>query len=159
MPAREPEGKESIMSEQNKALARRAIDEVWNQGKLTVIDELTASNATYNDPNVPDGKFTGPEGMKQFVQIYRGAFPDVRITINDQIAEGDKVVTRWTATGTHKGQLMGIAPTNKHAIVTGVDIARFHDGKVVEAWASYDMFGMLQQLGVVPALAPAGTKA
>jgi steroid delta-isomerase-like uncharacterized protein len=158
MPAREPEGKESTMSDQNKALARRALEEVWNQGKLAVIDELTASNATYNDPNVPDGKFTGPEGMKKFVQIYRGAFPDVRITINDQIAEGDKVVTRWTATGTQKGQLMGIAPTNKHAIVTGVDIARFHDGKVVEAWASYDMFGMLQQLGVVPALT-AGTQA
>ena len=147
------------MSEQNKALARRGIEEVWNQGKLTVIDELTAPNATYYDPNVPDGKFTGTEGLKQFVQIYRGAFPDVRITINDQIAEGDKVVTRWTATGTHKGQLMGIAPTNKHATVTGVDIDRYQDGKVVEAWASYDMLGLLQQLGIVPSLAPAGTSA
>jgi steroid delta-isomerase-like uncharacterized protein len=147
------------MSEQNKALARRAIEEVWNQGKLAVIDELTASNATYHDANVPGGKFTGPEGVKQFVQIYRGAFPDVRLTINDQIAEGDKVVTRWTATGTHKGQLMGIAPTNKYATVTGVDIDLFQAGKVVEAWASYDMFGLLQQLGVVPAMAPAGAKA
>jgi len=147
------------MSEQNKALARRAFEEVWNQGKLAVIDELTASNATYHDPSVPGGKFTGPEGVKQFVQIYRGAFPDVRITINDQIAEGDKVVTRWTATGTHKGDLMGIAPTNKRATVTGVDIGRFQDGKVVEAWASYDMLGLLQQLGVVPVLAPVGTSA
>jgi steroid delta-isomerase-like uncharacterized protein len=146
------------MSEQNKGLARRAIEEVWNQGKLTVIDELTASNATFHDPNVPGGKFTGPEGVKQFVQIYRGAFPDVHITINDQIAEGDKVVTRWTATGTNKGQLMGIAPTNKFSTVTGVNIDRYQAGKVVESWASYDMFGMLQQLGVVPALA-AGTKA
>jgi steroid delta-isomerase-like uncharacterized protein len=146
------------MSEQNKALARRGLDEVWNQGKLTTIDELTASNATYHDPNVPGGKFTGPEGVKQFVQIYRGAFPDVHITVNDQIAEGDKVVTRWTATGTHKGQLMGIAPTNKPATVTGCDIARYQNGKVVEAWASYDMFGMLQQLGVVPAMAT-GAKA
>ena len=74
---------------------------------------------------------------------------------NDQIADGDKVVTRWTATGTHKGQLMGIAPTNKHATITGVDIARYHDGKVVEAWASYDMYGLLQQLGVAPAMAAA----
>jgi steroid delta-isomerase-like uncharacterized protein len=147
------------MSEQNKALARRAIEEIWNQGKLAVIDELVASNATYHDPNVPGGKFTGPEGVKQFVQIYRGAFPDVRLTINDQIAEGDKVVTRWTATGTHKGQFMGIAPTNKHSTVTGVNIERFQNGKVVEGWANYDMFGMLQQMGVVPALAPAGAKA
>ena len=147
------------MSEQNKALARRALEEIWNQGKLTVINELTAPNATFHDPNVPGGKFTGPEGLKQFVQIYRGAFPDVRLTINDQIAEGDKVVTRWTATGTHKGQLMAIAPTNKYATVTGVDIDRYQDGKVVEAWASYDMFGLLQQLGVVPAMAPAGAPA
>ena len=113
------------MSDQNKALVRRAFEEVWNQSKLTVIDELIASNAVYNDPNVPGGKLTGPEGVKQFVQIYRTAFPDVRVTINDQIAEGDKVVTRWTATGTHKGQLMGIAPTNKPATVTGIDVARF----------------------------------
>src|SRR6266849_10392941 len=101
------------MSEQNKALARRGLEEVWNRGNLAVIDELTASNATYTDPNVPGGKFTGPEGVQQFVQIYRSAFPDVRITVNHQLALGDKDVTRWTATGTHNGQLMGITPTNK----------------------------------------------
>ena len=144
------------MSEQNKALARRALEEIWNQGKLALIEEMTAPNATYHDPNVPGGQFNGPAGVKQFVEIYRAAFPDVSIKVDDQIAEGDKVVTRWTATGTHKGDLMGIAPTNKHATVAGVDIDRFQDGKVVEAWASYDMFGMLQQLGVVPSLAPAG---
>jgi steroid delta-isomerase-like uncharacterized protein len=147
------------MSEQNKDLARRGIEEVWNQNKLAAIDELVASNATYHDPNVPGGKFTGPEGLKQFVQIYRTAFPDVRIRIEDQVAEGDKVVTRWTATGTHKGDLMGIKPTNKQATVTGVDIERFQNGKVVESWSSYDMFGMMQQLGVVPSMTPAGTAA
>ena len=147
------------MSEQNKALSKRFTEEVFNQGKLQLADELVASNATFYDAGVPGGKFTGPEGMKQFVQIYRGAFPDVRITINDQIAEGDKVVTRWTATGTHKGQLMGIAPTGKHSTVTGMNIDRYQNGKIVEGWANYDMFGMLQQLGVVPALAPAGAKA
>jgi len=144
------------MSDQNKALARRAIEEVWNQANLGLIDELVAPNATFHDANVPGGTFSGPEGMKQLVQIYRGAFPDVRMTINDQIAEGDQVVTRWTATGTHKGELMGIAPTGKYATVTGVDIDRYQDGKVVEAWASYDMLGLLQQLGVVPSLATAG---
>ncbi len=147
------------MSEQNKALARRAIEEVWNKGKLEVIVELTASNATFHDPSVPGGKFTGPEGVRQFVQIYRTAFPDVHITINDQIAEGDQVATRWTATGTHKGELMGIAPTNKRVTVTGTDIERYQGGKVVESWASYDMLGMLQQLGVVASLAPAGRSA
>jgi steroid delta-isomerase-like uncharacterized protein len=159
MPAIRPEGKELIMSEQNKALARRTIEEVWNQANLAVIDELVAPNATFHDPSVPDGKFTGPEGMKRFVQIYRGAFPDVHLTVNDQIAEGDEVCTRWTATGTHKGDLMGIAATGKSATVTGVDIDRYQDGKVVEAWASYDMLGLLQQVGAVPSLATAGTSA
>jgi len=144
------------MSDQNKVAARRMIEEVWNQANLGLIDELVSPNATFHDANVPGGTFSGPEGMKQFVQIYRGAFPDVRMTINDQIAEGDQVVTRWTATGTHKGALMGIAPTGKFATVTGVDIDRYQDGKVVEAWASYDMLGLLQQLGVVPSLATAG---
>jgi len=147
------------MSEQNKALVRRAIEEVWNKGKLEVIDELTASNATFHDPSVPGGKFTGPEGSRQFVQIYRTAFPDVHVTINDQIAEGDQVATRWTATGTHKGELMGIAPTNKRVTVTGTDFERYQGGKLVESWASYDMLGMLQQLGVVASLAPAGRSA
>src|SRR3982074_2602599 len=114
MPAPVPKGRSLTMSEQNKALARRAIEEIWNQGKLAAIDELVASNATYHDPHVPGGRFTRREGVKQCVQIYRGAFPDVRLSINDQIAEGDKVVTRWTATGTHKGQFMGIAPTTNH---------------------------------------------
>lgn len=147
------------MSEQNKALARRSVEEVWNQGKLDVINELVAENATFHDPNVPGGKFTGPQGFKQFVEIYRGAFPDVHITISDQIAEGDKVATRWSATGTHKGPLMGIAATGKRATVTGTDTGRYANGKLVEEWLSYDMFGMLQQLGVVPALAPAGASA
>ena len=147
------------MSDQNKALARRNVEEIWNQGNLSVIDELVAPNATFHDPSVPGGKFTGPEGFKQFVQIYRGACPDVRLTIEDLIAEGDKVVSRWTAIGTHKGELMGIAPTGKRVTVTGCDIAQYQNGKVVEGWASYDMLGMLQQLGVVPSLAPAGTPA
>jgi steroid delta-isomerase-like uncharacterized protein len=144
------------MSDQNKVAARRMIEEVWNQANLGLIDDLVAPNATFHDPSVPNGKFTGPAGMKQFVQIYRGAFPDVRLTINDQIAEGDKVVTRWTATGTHKGELMGIAPTGKHATTTGVNIERYEGGKVVEGWSNYDMLGLLQQLGVVPSLATAG---
>ncbi len=147
------------MSEQNKALSKRGVEEVWNQGKLEVIDELTAANCVFNDPTLPGGKVTGPKAYKQVVQMYRAAFPDLRITINDQIAEGDKVVTRWTATGTHKGELMGIAPTGKRATVTGIAIDRFQNGKTVEQWQSGDTAGMLQQLGVVSMPAPAGAKA
>jgi steroid delta-isomerase-like uncharacterized protein len=159
MPARRPEGKELIMSEQNKALSKRAIEEVWNQRKLESIDELVDANSVLYDPSVPGGKVNGTQGYRQFVEIYLAAFPDLRFTIHDQIAEGDKVVTRWTGTGTHKGALMGIAPTGKRSTVTGITIDRYQSGKVVESWANYDTLGMFQQLGVVPVLAPAGTSA
>jgi steroid delta-isomerase-like uncharacterized protein len=139
----------------HKVLARRSIEEVWNQGKLTVIGELIANNATINDPNVPGGKFTGPDGYKQYVSVYRSAFPDLHFTIHDQVAEGDKVVTRWSATGTHNGPLMGFAPTHKHATVHGMDMNRYENGKVVEGWITYDMLGLLQQLGLAPSMTAA----
>jgi steroid delta-isomerase-like uncharacterized protein len=147
------------MSELNKALARRGIEEIWNQGKLGLIEELFAANVTVHDPNVPGGKVQGLDGLRQYVTTYRSAFPDLHFTIEDQIAEGDKVVTRFTGKGTFKNEMMGIAPTGKQATVAGVDIDRFHDGKVVESWGSYDMLGMLQQLGVVPSMTPAGVSA
>jgi steroid delta-isomerase-like uncharacterized protein len=159
MPTRGAEGKELIMSEQNKAVSKRILEEVFNQGKLQLIDELVAPNFVLNDPSVPGGKVTGTQGYRQFVEMYRTAFPDIHFTIHDQIAEGDKVVTRYTGTGTHKGALMGIAPTGKHATVTGINFDRYQNGKVVESWANYDTLGMLQQLGVVPVLAPAGPSA
>ena len=138
------------MSEHNKVLARRNIEEVWNQGKIAVIDELIAHSAIFHDPNVPGGKFAEPEGYKQFVSIYRTAFPDLHFTIHDQVAESDKVVTRWSAGGTNDGSLMGIAASHKHAIVQGVDINRYENGKIVEGWIIYDMLGLLQQLGMEP---------
>jgi steroid delta-isomerase-like uncharacterized protein len=154
-----PKGKELIMSEQNKALTKRAIEEGWNQGKLQVFDELVAANCVFNNPTLPGGKITGPEAYKQVAQMYRTAFPDFRLTINDQIADADKVVTRWTVTGTHKGAMMGIAPTGKRATATGITIDRFQSGKLVEQWHNGDDLGMLQQLGVVPVLAHAGPSA
>ena len=147
------------MSDQNKALSRRNFEEVWNQRMLEVIDQLVAANSVLHDPSVPGGKVEGSKGYRQFVEIYLTAFPDVRFTINDQIADGDKVATRWTGTGTHKGTLMGIAPTGKRSTVTGITIDRYENGKAVESWTNYDTLGMFQQLGVVPMLAPAGTPA
>ena len=98
----------------------------------------------------------GPESFKQFVSSYLSAFPDLHYTIEDQIAEGDRVVTRWTAVGTHKGELMGIPPTGQQAVVTGITINRFVGEKVVEGWNNWDGLGMMQQLGVVPAMAEGG---
>lgn len=99
----------------------------------------------------------GREGFKQFVLMYRSAFPDMHITIEDQIAEGDKVVSRWTARGTHQGELMGIPPTGKQATVTGINIERFANGKFVEEWSNFDALGLLQQLGVVTTLGQASS--
>jgi predicted ester cyclase len=91
--------------------------------------------------------------------MFRAAFPDLHLTVTDQFEEGDKLVSRWTATGTHKGELMGIAPTGTHVTVTGITIGRFQSGKLVESWENGDTLGLLQQLGVVPVLAPAGPSA
>jgi len=144
------------MSEQNKALYRRILEEVWNQGKLDVIDELWSADTVSHDASFPNGRNTGPKGSRQFVETTRAAFPDLRFTIHDQIAEGDKVVTRWTMTGTHSDALMGIAPTGKRVTVTGISIARFQAGRLVETWNNWDRLTMLQQLEAGPSLAAAG---
>jgi len=141
-----------MSTEENKALIRRFHEEVWSQGNLTVVDELCAPNFIYHTPT---GPIHGLEGFKQFVTMYRTAFPDLHIPIDDMIAEADKVVTRWTARGTHKGDLMGIPPTGKQVTITGILIGRFEGGKFVEGWIDFDALGMLQQLGVIPALGQA----
>ena len=133
--------------EENKANDRRLIEEGWNQGNTAVFDELLAANYVAHDPT---GPIHGPEGFKQFYATYRTAFPDTHLAIEDQIAEGDKVTTRWTGTGTHQGPLMGIPPSGKHVTVTGITITRFADGKAVEAWFNFDALGMLQQIGAIP---------
>jgi steroid delta-isomerase-like uncharacterized protein len=139
-----------MSAEEKKAIVRRLFEELWNQGKLDVADEIFATDYIFHEPVA--GEVRGPEGFKQFVSMYRIAFPDLQFRIEDQIAEGDKIVTRWTATGTHKGELMGISPTSVQVTVTGIGIARTDGGKIVEFWDNHDALGMLQQLGVVPPL-------
>ena len=135
------------MSEQNKSLVRRFIEEVWNQGNLDFIDEVVASD--YLD-HMPQAEANGPEGARQFYAALHTAFPDIHFMIEDQIAEGDKVVSRWTARATHTGEFMGIAPTGRQGVVTGIVIDRIANGKFVEGWSIFDELGMWQQLGVVP---------
>lgn len=137
------------MSAENKALVRRFFEEVFNQGNLDLTDEMY--DPGYIDHNRPPGLPPGVAGLKALVGMYRAAFPDVRMKIEDQISEGDKVVTRWTATGTHQGDLMGIPATGKVATVTGIDITRIVGNKIVENWNQFDQMGMMQQLGVIPA--------
>jgi steroid delta-isomerase-like uncharacterized protein len=139
---------ELLMSvEQNKANVRRVFEEGWNQGNTAVFDELFAADYLGHDPS---GPIHGPEGFKQYYATYRAAFPDTRLTIEDLIAEGDKVVARWTGTGTHQGALMGIPPSGKQVTITGISIIHIANGKAVEDWVNFDALGMLQQIGALP---------
>lgn len=141
------------MSEQNKAVARRMVEDVINKRNLALVDELVAPDYTYYEPTV--GAVHGRDNFKKLVGMYLNAFPDLRITVDQQIAEGDTVVTRWTAEGTHRGELLGISPTGRYAKVQGVIIGRYQNGQIVEDFESYDVLGMLQQLGVVKPLSKA----
>jgi steroid delta-isomerase-like uncharacterized protein len=142
------------MSEQNKAVVRRFIEEAWNNGDLTVVDELIADDHVDHDPARADAP-SGPAAMRGFIEMYRSAFPDTRIEFGELIAEGDLVAGPWRATGTHQGELMGIAPTGKPISITGMGMDRVRDGKIVESWGNWDTLGMLAQLGAIPAAAAA----
>jgi steroid delta-isomerase-like uncharacterized protein len=142
-----------VHPEENKAVVRRFLEEVFSGGDLDLVDELFAPAFVLRDPSVP-GEVRGPEGMKQYVSMYRSAFPDTNFTVEGQIAEGDHVATRWTARGTHEGELMGIPPTGERVTVTGNEFDRVVDGRIEEIRVIYDALGMMQQLGFVPA--PAG---
>ncbi len=142
------------MSVENKALVRRLFEEIWNKGNLSVADQIFATNYVHHDPSTPDfGR--GPESEKKRATLYRTAFPDLQLAIEDLVAEGDRVVTRWTARGTHRGELRGIAPTGKQFTVTGISIARISGGKLVEGWVNWDAQGLMEQLGVRAAAAGA----
>jgi len=137
-----------MTTEQNKALDRRIFEAVNNKN-LDALDDLIATD--WVDHNLLPGLPLGLDSTKVTLSMYLSAFPDLKMTIEDQIAEGDKVVTRWTATGTHNGELMGIPATGKQVRVTGIDITRWSGGKSVEHWAQFDQMGLMQQLGVIPA--------
>ncbi len=142
------------MSEGNKFVIRRSFEELWNKGNLSVADELFTPNYAHHDPSTPDvGR--GPESEKKRATLYRTAFPDLRLTIEDIIAEGETVMARWSCRGTHKGDLSGLAPTGKQVTISGVSIARFTGGKMAEDWVNWDALGLMQQLGFVPELAKA----
>ena len=136
------------MTEDNKALNRRFVEEVINQGNTDAIDELIDPGVV--DHAAPPGFPTGREGAKQFAAMMRSAFPDLHLTIEDMIAEGDKVVMRSTWSGTHEGEFMGIPATGRRVTVSAIDISRVADGKMVEHWEQSDALGLMQQLGVVP---------
>lgn len=136
--------------EANKAVARRYFEDIFSQGNLAVAAEIIAPEYEEDGPSAIPGLPAGPEGSNIHVTVYRNAFPDVSFTVDEQIAEGETVVTRWTATGTHQGELSGIPATGKSVTITGVSIDRVVDGKLVAGWNISDQLGLLRQLGVIP---------
>jgi steroid delta-isomerase-like uncharacterized protein len=140
-----------MSTENNKALVRRVYEEAINGGNLALFDELVSSDYVEHDPNYPQ-PVRGAEGVKQYFQTFRSAFPDLHFTIEDIIGEGDTVAVRQTGRGTHQGELFGIPPTGKQLTVTAMIFHRFVNGKPVESWVNSDSMGMLQQLGVIPAM-------
>src|SRR4028118_1132762 len=135
-----------MSTEENKALARRVLEEMFNKGNLDLADEVFAPDYVDHDPAMPED-IRGPEGFKGYVSIFRTAFPDIHLEIEDQVAEGDKVVTRWTGTGTHEGDLMGIAPTGNKVTLPGMEIVRFSGGKLAEGRGGYDSGGLVGEVG------------
>lgn len=140
------------MSEQNKAIVRRALEEVYSRGDLDLVDDLVAEDFVAHSSG-PD--LRGREAIKQYVRSLREAFPDLHMTIDDQVAEGDKVVTRWTATGTHLGPYQKVPPTGRRGSMSGIDIDYVIDGKTVECWTISEELSLLRQLGIIPAHEPA----
>lgn len=136
-----------MSTEQNKMLARHLFEEMWNSKNLAVVDEMVAPNFVFHNSVQT---LYGPEGFKQFARTYHAAFPEAHFTIEDAIAEGDTVVLRWTARGTHSGELLGIPPTGKQVMVSGITISLFSNDKNVESWGEFDALGMLQQIDVIP---------
>src|ERR1700746_1250360 len=137
------------MFEANKSLIRRLIEEAVNKGNFKVMDEIISTDYVYREPTA--GEKRGRAGYQKIVTTYRNAFPDIKLTIEEQVAEGDKVVTRTSGGGTHRGELFGAAPTGKRVSgVSGIVVTRIANGKVVEDNWVYDALGMMRQLGAGP---------
>ena len=139
-----------MSTEANTAIVVQLYEEIWNRGDLDLADKLVAPNAINHDPQLPSGVPGGPQGLKAAVTMLRSAFPDDHHTIEDLVAEGDKVVVRLTHSGTHQGTLLGLPPTGKRITNTSIHIFRLADGQIVEAWANRDDLGLMQQLGAIP---------
>ena len=137
-----------MSAEENRALARRFIEEFWSKGNLRIIDGTHGPNYVHH--NLPPGVPTNKEGIRQMAAVFNTAFPDCRVTVEDVIAEGDKVVARWRLAGTHKGEFLGVPPTGRQANLTGIAIFRITGGKIAEQWENHDDLGLMQQLGAVP---------
>jgi steroid delta-isomerase-like uncharacterized protein len=134
-----------------KEKARRLYEEAFGQGNPAVIDEVLYSDFVCHDPNSETGEIRGAETLKGETEYFRNAFPDLFYRVEDQMAEGDKVTTRYTMGGTHQGEFFGVPGSGKSIEISGINVDRFDEsGNLVEEWASYDLLGAMRQAGVIP---------
>ena len=132
----------------NRKLARRYVEQVWNEGDVDVLEKIVTPDYVHHDPSMQEFG-SGVEGFKRLIEMQRKAFPDLQITLEDQIATKEKVVDRWIGRGTHEGEFMGNNPTGRQVVASGITIHRIEDGRIAETWNNYDTLGMLRQLGVL----------
>jgi steroid delta-isomerase-like uncharacterized protein len=145
-----PDNKQASDNKQladNKQIAHRFMDECWNQGKIDTVSQLMSDNCRHHDPIFPSLS-SGAENIKRHITSCRTGFPDLKFTVDDTIAERNEVVHHWTARGTHKGQFLGMQPTNKQATVSGTSIYRIENGKITEQWVDWNLMSMMEQLGI-----------
>jgi steroid delta-isomerase-like uncharacterized protein len=139
------------MSEENKEKMRRFLEEAFGQGKTEVVDELLHSDFVCYDPNSETGEIRGADTIKGEIEYFHSAVPDLTYTVEDQVAEGDKVVSRYTVSGTHQGEFFGVPGTGNRIEMTGINIDRFDEsGKLIEEWPEYDLLGAMKQIGAIP---------
>ena len=140
-----------MSAEEYKEKARRLMEEAFGAGKLEVIDEVLDPNFVCYDPNSESGEVRGADTIKGEIEYFRNAVPYFAYTVEDQIAEGDKEVTRYTVSGTHQGEFFGVAPSGNRIEMSGIQIDRFDEsGKMVEEWPEYDLLGAMRQMGAIP---------
>lgn len=138
------------MNTEGKTLAHRWFEEVWNKGRAEAIDEMLAEDGiAHGLADASGNDLRGPADFKPFFHNFRAAFPDIQVTVEDTVAEGDKLAARCTVTGTHGGEGIGLAATNRAVTFTGMCLLRIKDGKIVEAWNNFDFMSMFQQLGAI----------
>jgi steroid delta-isomerase-like uncharacterized protein len=140
-----------MSAEENKALVRRVYEEFTNQKNLDVLDQGLVVDYVHHDPALPPEMQRGRDNYKQGIGAFHAAFPDLWITCEDQVAEADKVVSRWTVSGTQDGEFMGIPASGNRVSFSMITISRIEGGRIAESWVNFDALGMMQQLSVIPA--------
>jgi predicted ester cyclase len=141
-----------MSAQENKEKARRLLEEAFGQGKTELVDEVLNPHFVCYDPNSEAGEIRGAQTIKGEIEYFRTAVPDLTYTVEDQVAEGDKVVSRYRVSGTHQGEFFGVGGTGKPVEFTGIQIDRFDEesGKMVEEWPEYDLLGAMRQIGAIP---------